>query len=297
MNGTVEVAATPRDARTVLAGLVELTKPGVTRMVLVTTAFGAIIAPGPVSLLRLAVALAATGAVVGAANTLNMYLERDVDGQMARTRQRPIPSGRVSPEIALAFGVVMALLGLTALTFLVNPTAALLCSIALLSYVFCYTPLKRFTPYALHVGTIPGAIPPLIGWATTTGTLSAAAFTLFAIQVVWQIPHFLAIAIFRQQDYEGAGFLVYPTTQGLFAARRAIVFYSVLLLAVSLTPAWFGLGGAVYLGLVSVLGGTQVVVGLLGLRVTELDRWARRLFFATLPYLVLVYGSLSLSAP
>jgi protoheme IX farnesyltransferase len=297
MNGSLELATDTRAVKGVVSGLWELTKPSVTRMVMVTTAFGAIIAPGPVPFGRLLVSLLGAGAVVSAANALNMYWERDVDAHMPRTAARPIPSGRVSPELALAFGVVLAIAGLVVLTFAVNPVAGLLCAVALVSYVLGYTPLKRITPYALHVGTLPGAIPPLIGWATTTGSLSAAAFTLFALQVVWQIPHFLAIAIFRQKEYEGAGFKVYPTTQGLFAARRAIVFYSIVLMLASLSPAFFGLGGWAYVVIASAASGVQVVVALLGLRVTDLDRWARRLFLSTLPYLVLVYGALSFSAP
>lgn len=292
-----EIPATRRDIRSLVSALLELTKPGVTRMVIVTTAMGAIIAPGPVPFARLAISLIATGMVVAAANALNMYLERDVDAQMERTRARPIPSGRVSAELALWFGVTLALVGLTALTYLVNPIAALLCAVALLSYVLVYTPLKRVTPFALHVGTIPGAIPPLIGWATTTGSLSVAAFTLFAVQVVWQIPHFLAISIFRQKEYEGAGFQVYPTVQGLFAARRAIVVYSFLLLLTSLTPMLVGLGGVGYLLIALGAGGAQIVVAILGLRLTDLERWAKRLFLATLPYLMLVYVVLAFSAP
>ena len=292
-----EISESRRDVGSMFSSLLELTKPGVTRMVIVTAAMGAIIAPGPVPWSKLAISLIATGAVVAAANTLNMYLERDVDAQMERTRARPIPSGRISAELALWFGVALAFSGLAALTFLVNPTAALLCAVALLSYVLLYTPLKRLTPFALHVGTIPGAIPPLVGWATTTGSISLAALTLFAVQVVWQIPHFLAISIFRQKEYEDAGFMVYPTAQGLFAARRAIVGYSIALLLTSLTPMLFGLGGLGYLAVAVVAGGAQIVVAVRGLRLTDLERWAKRLFFATLPYLMLVYVALAISAP
>lgn len=296
MSRDVRSATLTQDPRAFFQGLVQLTKPGVTRMVLVTVAFGAIIAPGPLDWAKLWITLIATAAVVGASNTLNMYLEREVDAQMDRTRDRPIPSGRVSPEAALWFGVALAFSGLIALSFLVNALAGLLCAVALVSYVLAYTPLKRITPYALHVGTLPGAIPPLIGWAAMTGKLSAAALTLFAIQVVWQIPHFLAISIFRRTEYEGAGFAVYPSIRGVAKAKRAIIGYSLLLLLASLSPVFFGLGGTTYLVVAGLLGGIQVAVAIAGQRVQDLDRWARRLFFSTLPYLVAVFGCLSLTS-
>ena len=297
MSPRVEAAAANRDTRAFVQGLVQLTKPGVTRMVLVTVAFGAIIAPGRLDWAKLCLTLVATAAVVGASNALNMYLERDVDARMERTRDRPIPSGRVSPEVALWFGVLLAFSGLVALSLLVNALAGLLCATALISYVLAYTPLKRITPFALHVGTLPGAIPPLIGWAAMTGRISAAALTLFAIQVVWQIPHFLAISIFRRTEYEGAGFAVYPSVQGVGAAKRAIIGYSLLLLLASLAPVMFGLGGPIYLVVAAVLGTIQVAVAIAGQRVENLDRWARRLFFSTLPYLVAVFGCLALTSP
>jgi protoheme IX farnesyltransferase len=282
--------------RAVALGLVQLTKPGVTRMVLVTVVFGAIIAPGPLDAAKLVVTIVATWAVVAASNTLNMYLERDVDGRMPRTKDRPIPSGRVAPETALWFGVVLAFAGLAVLSFAVNPLSGLLCAVALVSYVLVYTPLKRKTPFSLHVGTLPGAIPPLIGWAAMTGGLSKGAWSLFAIQTVWQIPHFLAISIFRRKEYEGAGFAVYPSIQGVIAAKRAIIGYSVLLLLASLTPLGCGLGGPAYLVVALLLGFAQIVVAIRGQRVMDLERWARRLFFSTLPYLVAVFGCLALTS-
>ncbi|MFO0571358.1 MAG: heme o synthase [Polyangiaceae bacterium] len=290
-------ATRSRDAASTLVALAQLTKPGVTRMVVLTTAIGGILAPGRVDMIRLGWTVLATLAVVSAANTLNMYLERDVDALMPRTRERPIPSGRVSPEVALGFGVALAFAGLVALTFLVNALSGLLCAIALISYVLVYTPLKRITPFALHVGTLPGAIPPLIGWAGMTGKLSLAALSVFLILLVWQIPHFLAIAIFRAQEYESAGLAVYPSVRGVPAAKRAVVGYSLLLMLVSLVPALLGLGGALYVIVAAALGITQVVIAYRGLAAPDLKRWAGGLFLATLPYLLVVYGCLALTAP
>lgn len=297
MSQAVEAVPRSREVTRVLGALVQLTKPGVTRMVLMTTAIGGVLAPGRAVLSTLLVTVVATAAVVGAANALNMYLERDVDARMVRTRTRPIPSGRISPEVALWFGVVLAISGIAALTFAVNPLSGLLCAVAFLSYVLVYTPLKRVTPFALHIGTIPGAIPPLIGWAGMTGSLSLPALSVFAILLVWQIPHFLAIAIFRSQEYEAAGLAVYPSVRGVPAAKRAVVAYSCLLLAVSVVPALVGLGGWVYVAVATALGVAQIVVAVRGLHSPDLKRWAGGLFLATLPYLLVVYGCLALTAP
>lgn len=296
MAQAVETATRARDPVRVLGALLQLTKPGVTRMVLVTTGIGAILAPGRVELRRLALTVVATAAVVAAANALNMYLERDVDARMERTRLRPLPSDRIAPEVALWFGVVLALLGISALTFWINPLSGLLSAAAISIYVLVYTPLKRVTPYALHVGAIPGAIPPLIGWASVTGQLSLPALSVFAILLVWQIPHFLAIAIFRQSEYAAAGLAVYPAVRGVPAAKRAVLVYSALLLAVSLLPAFTGLGTPLYLGVAAVLGGVQVVIAARGFGAADAQRWARALFYATIPYLLVVYGTLALTA-
>ncbi|MCC6901488.1 MAG: protoheme IX farnesyltransferase [Polyangiaceae bacterium] len=296
MAQALETATRARDPGRVIGALFQLTKPGVTRMVLVTTGIGAILAPGRVELGRLALTVVATAGVVAAANSLNMYLERDVDARMDRTRLRPLPANRIAPEVALWFGVVLALFGITALTFWVNPLTGLLAALAISIYVLAYTPLKRVTPFALHVGAIPGAIPPLIGWASVTGGLSLPAVSVFAILLVWQIPHFLAIAIFRQSEYAAAGLAVYPAVRGLPAAKRAVLIHSVLLLAVSLLPALTGLGTPIYLGVAAALGVAQVVIAVRGFGAVDAKKWARTLFYATIPYLLVVYGTLALTA-
>jgi protoheme IX farnesyltransferase len=281
-----------RDESSLFAAFVQLSKPRVTRMVVLTMWCGAMVAPGAVDLVTLIVALAGTAAVVAAANTFNMVLERDLDARMERTRSRPIPAGRIAPEIALAFGVALAVVGLTSLAVLVNPLTALLAAVALFSYALVYTPLKRVTPYALHVGAIPGAIPPVLGWTSMTGSLAMPAIALFAILFVWQLPHFVAIAIFRQGEYEAAGIRVLPAVRGLPAARRAIVVYSTVQLLVSLVPWAIGFVGPAYLALAVPLGVAYLAHGVWGLRHASGPRWARALFFASMPYLVLIVGSL-----
>jgi len=274
------------------SNLAQLAKPTITRMVLITTLCGALMAPVRIDTLRLGLALLGTGLVVAAANAFNMYFERDVDAAMERTRGRPLASGRLAPEIALWFSGITGVLGLGLLAFWVNPLSSALAAAALVSYAFVYTPLKRVTPYALHLGAVPGAIPPLIGWAAMTGSLALEPWFLFAILFVWQIPHFLAIAIFRQRDYEAAGLPVYPAVKGLAASKRAMVGYSLLMVGVSVLPLFAGVAGALYAAIAIPLGVAFTALAARGLEASAGERWARRVFLASLPYLVLVFGGL-----
>ncbi len=276
--------------------LLQLTKPSVTRLVLVTTLCGAAAAPGPIDLLLLVTALVGTALVVGAANTLNMYLERDTDALMERTRNRPLPSGRLTPEVALWFGLALSVAGLSLLSFAVNALTGLLAAIALISYVLLYTPLKRVAPIALYVGAIPGAIPPLLGYSALAGELGLEGLLLFGILFVWQLPHFVAIAIFRQAEYERAGLQVLPVRRGLAAAKLEMVVQLVVLLAVSLLPVKFGIGGAAYAVVAALAGLGLLGWGLMGLRASAGVSWARSLFFASMPYLVIVFGAFVLTA-
>ena len=288
MASSAQSLGATRDTASLLSAFVQLSKPRVTRMVVLTMLCGALKAPGSIDTILLVLAVLGTAAVVAAANTLNMVLESDVDALMERTRARPIPAGRIAPEIALAFGIALTVVGLTLLFVVVNPLTAMLAGVALLSYVLVYTPLKRITPFALHIGAIPGAIPPVLGWTSVAGTLALPPLALFAILFVWQLPHFVAIAIFRQAEYEAAGIRVLPAVRGLPAAKRGIVAYSVLQLAVSLLPWAIDFVSPLYLAVAVPLGVAYVGYGLLGFRTQEAQVWARRLFFASMPYLVLI---------
>src|SRR5688572_25744505 len=182
--------------------LVSLTKPRITLLVVITTAGGLWLAPGALSPWTVAVTLLATAIVVASANALNCWMERDSDRLMARTRNRPLPAGRLDARVALVFGVALGVASVPLFTFLVNPLTGLLAAIALVSYVWVYTPLKQKSWTALLVGAVPGALPPLMGWTAATGKLELPGLVLFAVLFVWQIPHFIAIALFRQDDYE-----------------------------------------------------------------------------------------------
>jgi protoheme IX farnesyltransferase len=284
-------ALLPFASRAQLSALFELTKPSVTTLVMVTMVSGAFAASVPVRAPHLLLAMFATACVVGAANAFNMWMERDSDALMSRTRRRPLPTGRLSPELVLGFGSLLAVVGLTLLATSVSSLSALLGWVALSSYVLAYTPLKRITTWSLHVGAVPGAMPPLIGWASVTGALSREAFALFAILLVWQLPHFLAIATFRAPEYERAGLKVLPNVRGQVATEAAIIFYSLLLGLVALAPWALGMAGLGY-GVTALLSSVAFVgVALHGRGRMDPRRWARRLFIASMPYLVVVFAA------
>jgi protoheme IX farnesyltransferase len=283
-------AAPPRTA----AALLELSKPGVTSLVTVTLLTGALTAPGQVGAGRLLFSVTGTVCVVAAANALNMYFERGTDALMSRTSGRPLPSGRLAPEAVLAFAGVNALLGLSLLAAFVGRLPTLLTLVALVSYVALYTPLKRVTPLALFAGAVPGALPPLIGWSSVDGSLSTLAWMQFAILFVWQLPHFLAIAMFRREEYARAGLRVLPVVHGVRRTKIEIAVYALLLVLVSLAPIGLGLAGFGYATVALISGLGFLWLATAGLAVENERKWARRVFFASMPYLVVVLGALAL---
>jgi heme o synthase len=224
-----------------------------------------------------------------------MYLERDVDALMTRTRNRPLPAGRLEPQVALWFGVSTSVVAVPLLTMRVNPLTGFLAALSLVLYVLAYTPLKRRSTAALVVGAIPGAMPPLLGWTAATGELSAPGLALFLILFVWQLPHFIAISIFRVDEYTRAGLKVVPAVRGLAAAKQQIALYSLLMVAVSLQVVRAGIGGAFYLAAALALGGGLVTLAAYGLSRAGDAKWARWYFLYTLVYLPSLLGALALS--
>jgi protoheme IX farnesyltransferase len=280
-------AARSRGALAVARDLVALTKPRITAMVLVTEAAGATLAPGHAGARTQCLSLVGTALIVGSANSLNMWWERNIDGLMARTRNRPLPAGRLSPNVALGFGLALAVLAVPML-FMVNVATALLGLASLISYVAIYTPLKRHTHLALLVGAVPGAIPPLLGWSTVTGTIGLGGLLLFGVLFLWQIPHFAAITIFRAEDYGRAGFQVVSVQHGERAARQTVALYTVLLVATSLLFVPFGLAGQYYLTAATLMGAAFLALALRGLRAGarfDVNRWAKRVFAFSIVYL------------
>ncbi|WP_437737047.1 heme o synthase [Sorangium sp. So ce1335] len=295
----------------VAADLVSLTKPRITRMVVATMLGGmwvasrylrsglageAAIERAAVPTTQLLLALLGTVLVVSGANVLNMYIERDTDVLMERTRSRPLPARRLAPEVALWFGVALSAASIPLLLVWVNATTGALAALALLSYVLVYTPLKRRTTLALPIGAIPGAIPPLLGWTSVTGRIDAPGFLLFAVMFLWQIPHFLAIATFRREEYKRAGLKVLPVEKGDRTTRLHMVGYLALLVFTSVLLVPLGVGGPVYLGAAIVLGGAFFGLGAYGLRPGTGNRWARGVFVSSMVYLVLLFAALMIGA-
>ena len=280
-----------------LRDIVALTKPRITFMVLCTTAGGYFVAPAAHPIDRFVWLMIGMAVVVGAANALNMYLERDVDALMARTRFRPLPARRMAPEIALVFGLGTAAIAVPLLTFLVNATAGLCAAISLLLYVLAYTPLKRFSTVALLVGAVPGAMPPLIGFVAANEAIDLGGLSLFWVLFFWQLPHFIAISLFRQTEYDAAGLKIVPTESGLRGAKWRTMLYSLLLLVASVEVFRRGLSGPLYLLAAVVLGCIFLLLALAGLRAhsaAQVVRWARWLFLYSLLYLPALFGALLL---
>jgi protoheme IX farnesyltransferase len=249
---TAVIAASP--AR--LADLCELTKPRITFLVLVTAAVGYFVGlSSGFDAAAFAALLAGTALVAGGASALNQYWEREADARMDRTRRRPLPSGRVAPGDALAFGLVISAVGF-ALLASVNGLTYFLGVAALGSYVLVYTPLKRVTSLCTVVGAIPGAIPPMMGWAAARGSLDAGAWGLFSLLFLWQLPHFLAIGWMFREDYEKAGFpmLTVLDREGGSTARQAVLSCAALLPVTVLAGALVS-AGMLYLAGVLILGG------------------------------------------
>jgi protoheme IX farnesyltransferase len=192
--------------------LLSLTKPRLSSLVLCTCAGGVWLAPGTLTPGRWLLTLVGTAGTVGAANALNCYVERDVDRARARTRGRPLPAGRMEPTVALLFALILASVSLPLLALGSNLLTTGLGLLALLTYVFVYTPMKAHTDVAMLVGAVPGALPPLMGWTAVTGRLDVGGLALFAILFLWQLPHFLAIALFRKAEYQKAGLQTWPSS-------------------------------------------------------------------------------------
>jgi protoheme IX farnesyltransferase len=279
----VAVLRIPRD-------VLELAKPRITTMVVFTTAMGMWLAPGRLALPRAVAILFFTALLVGSANVLNSFLERDVDGRMRRTRHRPIPSGRIDPWSAFALGLGCGAFAVPGLALSANPLTAGIGLAAWVLYVGVYTPLKRITPWALEIGTIPGALPPLMGWTAASGAIEAPGLALFAIMVFWQLPHFLAITLYLDEDYARGGIRVWPIVRGARAARVRLALYTVALVAASAAAA--PLAGTPYAVAALVLGAGFLAMALRGLRADAGAVLARRTMLYSLVYLSVLFAVL-----
>jgi protoheme IX farnesyltransferase len=281
------VGAAPR-TRQLLRDYLELTKPKVQSLLLLTTIATMYVAGNPSPLL---VALTCLGGYMsaGGAGAVNHWFDRDIDKLMARTANRPVPSGRVSPRAALLFGCALAALSLVELTLAVNALAAALSFAGFLGYVFVYTIwLKRRTPQNIVIGGAAGAVPPLVGWAAVTGSLSGTAVILFFIVFFWTPPHFWALSLLMKDEYRKVGVPMLPVVRGEEETRRQILLYSVLLYAVTQLPFCAGGFGVLYL-LASLVLGVGFIAASVRLYRRKDRSSALRLYLFSLAYLALLF--------
>ena len=283
-----------RDRRQVATDLVALTKPRVLAMVLVTTLVGYDVGlTGSADYLRMIHLLIGTLLAAGGTLALNQYSERDIDAWMDRTRARPLPAGRLQPLEALLFGVALTLLGTAYLAALVGALVALVTAATAILYLFAYTPLKQRTALCTLVGAVPGALPPVAGWAAARGDVTLGAWVLFGMLFLWQLPHTLSIARLYRDDYARAGVRVLPVIDPDGAStERQIVLACVGLVTVSLLPTVIGWTGPIYLAGALALGLAFAAVGIVQ-ALSPSARAARRVLLASLLYLPLLLGLLA----
>ena len=276
--------------------LVELVKARLTLLVLLTTAVGFYLgAEGPINFVALLHTVFGTAAAAAGAAALNQWWEYNLDALMERTRSRPVPAGRMRPRDAVILGSALSIFGVAYLAFVCNALSAALAAITIIIYIFAYTPLKRVSTFNTALGAVPGALPPMIGWAAARGTLNAGAWTLFAILFFWQLPHFFAIAWMYRDDYARAGFQMISSDDrtGERSASQS-VFFCMLLFVVAGLPAFLGIATVFYLLAELILGAVFVAVAMRFLK-TRARADARRLFITSIIYLPLLLGALVLS--
>jgi heme o synthase len=277
--------------RQIAGDYLELTKPKVQSLLLFTTVTTMYVAGTP-SVGRVLLTCLGGALSAGGAGAINHAYDRDIDASMTRTAQRPVPSGRVSPGAAVRFGIGLGIASFALLGLTVNVLAAALALSGLLGYVLVYTMwLKRRTPQNIVIGGAAGAVPPLVAWAATKGTLDGSALYLFAIVFYWTPPHFWALSLLMRDEYAAAGVPMLPVVRGVVETRRQILLYTILLVAVTLLPFAFGLFGGLYLVAALILG-TAFTWMALRLRDRADNRAALRLYLFSLAYLALLFAAM-----
>ena len=280
----------PLSLRERMSAYVELTKPRITFLIVLTSAAGfALASQGRIDYVAMLSAMLGIALLSSGIATLNQYAERDLDGLMRRTAARPLPAGKLAPWEALAFGAGVTIAAEIYLLVFVNPLTALLGLTVIAGYVFAYTPLKTRSSLSTMVGAFPGAVPPLIGWTAARGSISIEGWVLFAILFLWQFPHFLAIAWMYREDYSRAGILMLPVVEpdGRVTAQQIVV-YTLMLLPVSLLPSLLGMSGRIYLVGAALLG-LLFLYSSLRAAFSMSRQHARRLLLASVLYLPLLF--------
>ena len=283
-------------ARARAAAYLELTKPRITSLIVLTSAAGFVLGShSTVDYVKLAHAMVGIALLSSGIGTLNQFMERDLDGLMRRTADRPLPSRRLFPFEALWFGVTLTAMAEVYLGLFVNVLTALLGLTVIAGYLFVYTPLKTRTSLSTAVGAFPGAMPPLMGWTAARGEIDVAAWVLFAILFLWQFPHFLAIAWMYREDYGRAGIRMLPVVEpdGRLTGQQ-IIAYALMLVPVSLLPAILGISGKVYLGVAIVLS-LLFLASSVRAALSKSNQHARQLLLASVLYLPILFGVMVLN--
>jgi protoheme IX farnesyltransferase len=272
-----------------VADFIELLKPRVMSLVVFSGFAGLMVAPGNLHPVLATVAVLCIAVGAGASGAINMWYDRDIDAIMQRTRKRPIPAGRVDPQEAVSFGIVLAIGAVTLMALAVNWLAAGLLAFTIAFYVFVYTMwLKRRTPQNIVIGGAAGAFPPMIGWAAVTGEISLASVALFLLIFMWTPPHFWALALYRTGDYAKAGVPMLPVVAGARATKAQMLVYTILLFPLALAPWALGLTGAVYAA-AAVLLGLLFILAAVRVWFDSGERAARQMFAFSILYLFLLF--------
>lgn len=270
---------------------IELSKPRISFFCILMTAGGVVLAPGNISVLSFIMTLLGTALSVASANTFNMIYEKETDKLMRRTKFRPLATGRLKVSHAITFAIVLGVLSIYLLITYVNLLTAFLAFIAIFGYSLIYTPLKYKTPLALVIGAFPGAMPPLLGWTAVSNKIDVASLVLFGVLFAWQMPHFIAIAIYHKEDYSKAGIKVVSAIRGDYIAKVQALLWTLVLIGISIALVPLKVGGFIYLIFAIGLGFWFLRLSIIGLRKDARSTWPRKFFLASLVYLpVLVLG-------
>ena len=289
-NGVSTAVPLPRD--TAVSDFIALLKPRVMSLVVFTGLAGILVAPGEIHPVVAVIAILCIALATGASGAVNMWYERDLDAQMERTKNRPLPAGRMEAETALAFGVLLAGGSVMVMALGVNYVAAAILALAIGFYVFVYTIwLKRRTPQNIVIGGAAGAFPPMIGWAAVTGDVSFGGIALFSLIFMWTPPHFWALALYKCDDYEKAGVPMLPVVSGVLETKKQILLYTVLLLPVSLVPCLIGVASVTW-GALAILMGVFFVALAFKVLLDKTDRAPRMMFRFSLLYLSVLFAAL-----